>query len=101
VRFFASLKNDANEMDNEGQQHNTKATKENKRGLCLIWIFHDMPPNVGDAMYDVQLYDFVRSTRARSQAPGALHTTHTLLKPNAYQSVSAHVRKMLEFTDGA
>ena len=36
VCLFASFINDANEMDNKGQQHNTKATKENKRRLCLI-----------------------------------------------------------------
>ena len=32
-----------------------KATKLNNRRQCYILIFHDMPPNIGDAMYDVQL----------------------------------------------
>ena len=37
-----------------------------------------MSPNIGDAMYNIHLYDAIHSILARSQAPGALRTTHTL-----------------------
>ena len=78
-----------------------KATKQNERRNCSILAFQDMPPNIGGAMYDVQLYDVFHSTLARLQAQGAIRTRHTFLKPNAHQIVRSHVRTVPELTDGA
>ena len=88
-------------MDNKGHQKKTKGNWRKQKESSFNSIFHDMPPNIGDAIYDVQLYEVCRSTLARSQAPRALRRTHTLLKPNAHQNVRTHVRKVPKFTDGA
>ena len=56
---------------------------------------YDMLPIIGDTMYDVQLYVAFHSTLARSQAPGALRTTHILLKTGHdrnYKTVKKYYR---------
>ena len=65
----------------------------------MIITFHDMPPNIGDVIHDMQVYVVFRLTLARIQVPGALRTRYKLQKPNAHQNAFAHFRTVPEFTD--